>query len=112
PLSALGWANRELAIRRADDATRRELAQTISLLRAALHERNDLTGPAASSEPASLRGIAYGIGHHANVFRRDGRLAAASDPGLFDTELLPTRLPGRVQGDVVLLGRPFVVEEA
>jgi signal transduction histidine kinase len=113
PLAVLGWANREIAQERADDATRRDLIEEMLLLRTALRGpiEADLVDRAPASAPFELRNIAYGIGRHANVFLGP-RLVATSDQGLFDTELLPTRLPGAVYRDVVLLEQPFEETEA
>jgi len=108
PLAVLGWANREIAQDRADESTRRDLVEEMLLLRSALRGpiETDLVDPATTAAPFELRNIAYRIGRHANVFLGP-RLVAASDQGLFDTELLPTRLPGAVYRDVVLFEQPF-----
>jgi signal transduction histidine kinase len=113
PLAVLGWANREIAQERADDATRRDLIEEMLLLRSALRGpiETDLADRAPTAAPFELRNIAYGIGRHANVFLGP-RLVAASDQGLFDTELLPTRLPGAVYRDVVLFEQPFKETDA
>ena len=114
PLTVLGLANREIATRRADESTKSELTAAISLLRLDLHgrfEQDIVDLPPHPGAAIDLREIAYSIGHHANVFR-DAQLVAASDQGLFDTELLPTRLPGSVYHDVILLGRPLKVAPA
>jgi signal transduction histidine kinase len=113
PLAVLGWANREIAQSRAKEATRRDLVEEMLLLRSALRGpiETDLADRAPTAPPYELRNIAYGIGRHANVFLGP-RLVAASDQGLFDTELLPTRLPGAVYRDVVLFEQPFMEVEA
>lgn len=111
PLSVLAWANGRIASLRADETTRRDLVEAVALLRSALHDNPALRElaerPPEPGPVKDLRSVAYAIGHHANVFRGQ-RLVAASDRSLFETELLPTRLPGPVHRDVILLGRPFV----
>jgi signal transduction histidine kinase/HAMP domain-containing protein len=48
------------------------------------------------------------VGQEIHVYE-DGVLAATSKPELFDSALLPKRLPGEVDRDVVRGGQPFVV---
>ncbi|MCE9638422.1 MAG: HAMP domain-containing histidine kinase [Planctomycetes bacterium] len=111
PLLLLGWANRELARQRADESALRELRQAVSLLDREVEKPGaDLPlrlleyGDADRDE--NLREMAYGVGHHANVFYGDD-LLASSDQGLFDTDLLPRRLPGPVCREIRHLLRPF-----
>ncbi len=115
PLSILAWANRAIAQERVEETTRRELGEAIALLRSALHERNVVEAladlPPIGGPVRDIRSIAYAIGHHANVFIGP-RLVAGSDQGLFDTELLPTRLPGPVYRNLFLSGQPFERTEA
>jgi signal transduction histidine kinase len=115
PLTVLGWANREIATERADEATRRELAEAISLVGSALNDDQNLIDladlPPRPGSVRDLRTVAYAKGRHANVFLGP-TLVAASNPGLFDAELLPRRLPGDVYRNVVLLEQPFQKSEA
>lgn len=114
PLFLLGWANFALARQRAEEATLRELREAVSLIGGVLEEPGthdeplrifERTGPAREEW---LRETAYGAGHHVNVFRGPtGALLASSDQGLFDTDLLPRRLPGPVFREIQLRGRPF-----
>ncbi len=119
PLLVLAWANRELILRSAEEAKERELRDALALVEAALYVREDRFAGVRDSDAATrarvagelVREAAYGVGHHANVFL-GAELLASSDPALFDTELLPTRLPGPVYRDVLLRGHPFAVDEA
>lgn len=115
PLLALGWANRELSRTRSEDAAQRELQQAVALLGAELQRDEDLVPGfremRADLREERLRAIAFGLGHHANVFL-DAALVASSDQALFDTELVPRRLPGGVYREVILLGRPFLATTA
>jgi signal transduction histidine kinase len=111
PLLLLGWANRELVRQSADEASLREQREAVALIAAEIEmPGTDLPlrvlelPEAARAE--QLRAIAYRTGHHANVFHGED-LLASSDQGLFDTDLLPRRLPGPVFREVLLLKRPF-----
>jgi signal transduction histidine kinase len=111
PLTLLGWANRELGEQRADASTRRDLAEAISLVLedAALVDLADL--PPRPGPVRDISRVAYAKGRHVNVFLGP-LLVAASNPGLFDAELLPRRLPGDVYREVVLSEQPFEKTEA
>jgi signal transduction histidine kinase len=112
PLLLLGLASRELARGRADETASRELQQAISLLRLEIETPGIGGRPLSLLEDAEadpdehLREMAYHVGHHANVFHGTD-LLASSDRGLFDTDLLPRRLPGPVTREVLVLQRPF-----
>jgi len=61
-----------------------------------------------------LKEVGYRLGHEINLYvtrARDawgGPLVASSEPGIFATEILPERLPGRAWLHTVLLSREFV----
>jgi len=84
----------ELAARMRGDPTREELGSIVS---------NEM-----------LKEIGYRLGHEINLFvthvrgEWGGPLVASSEPGIFATEILSERLPGRAWLQSVLLSRDFV----
>ena len=120
PLLFLAWVNRELVQDREVAERRRELREAVSVLAAALHQPRVATD-LASIDPTELERMgagvtgltdfAYSPGRRENVYL-GARLVASTDQGLLDTELLPTRMPGRAYDEVVLQGRAFHVETA
>ena len=117
PLLVLGGANRALAQQRSDESALRELREAVALLDAQIEE--------AGTDPSTLkvlelsqanrdewvRARAYNAGHHTNVFDH-ADLWASSDQGLFDTDLLPRRLPGPVYREILVRKRLFHREPA
>ncbi len=120
PLLILAWANRELVQSRDVAERRRELREAVSMLAAALHQPA-VASRLAAIDPSELERMgagvtgltdfAYSPGRRENVYL-GARLVASTDQGLLDTDLLPTRMPGRAYHDVVLEGRAFHVATA
>ncbi len=119
PLVFLAWANRQLVQERDVTERRRELREATSVLQAAMHTR-DVPAGLAAIDPRERAGlgfvgladsIPYSPGRRGSVYRMQ-RLVATTDQGLVDTELLPSRMPGRAFHEIVLLGRVFHVETA
>jgi signal transduction histidine kinase len=120
PLLILAWANRELVQERDLGERRRELREAVTMLAAALHQPA-VAGRLAAIDPSELERMgagvtgltdfAYSPGRRENVYL-GARLVASTDQGLLDTDLLPTRMPGRAYHEVVLQGRAFHVETA
>ncbi len=119
PLLVLAYVNRELVHTRQGEQRRRELRDAVSVLASQLHQTTiperlaardgDTPGPAGTAT-SELKETAYHPGRRENLFIGD-RLVAGTDQGLYDTELLPWRLPGHAYRETVLLGHPFFVDE-
>jgi hypothetical protein len=71
-------------------------------------DEDDPTIPRLPINDQALWWLRRVVGQEIHVYE-DGVLAATSKPELFDSALLPKRLPGEVDRDVVRGGQPFLV---